>query len=177
MSSPTVGATEAPDRSLAHKAYGLSLLTKALIGGLQLSAGLALALVPSGRAIGFVEALARYELVEDPADPAALWVLHALTNLPVGSEGFYIVYLLLHGALNLGLCAALVARLGWSFPVAIVVLFGFIGYQVAEYFGGRGAMMLVLSLIDIVVIALVLREWRHFRWHNPLPARRGGTSA
>lgn len=170
-------ATEAPDLSLAHKAYGLSLLAKALIGGLQMAAGLALAAVPTESVIGFVRTLARYELVEDPGDPAALWVLRALTNLPVGAEGFYIVYLLLHGVLNLTLCAALVARLGWSFPVAIAVLVGFIAYQVVEYFGGQGTMMLVLSLVDLLVIVLVLREWRHFRRYRAWSGGQGGAAA
>ncbi len=178
MSSLTVARTEAtggghsdrvPDRSAAHALYLISLAAKGILGLTQLGSGLLLMLAPSGWITDLVHSLAKIELVEDPGDPIALWVMHALPQSLLVPGGFYSIYLLIHGLLNLALVLALIARLGWAFPVSILVLFGFVAYQTVEFALGADPMMLVLSLIDLVVIALVLREWRQWRKAAAIP--------
>lgn len=163
-----------PQSGLAHRTYILSLLFKGGIGAAQLAAGLGLALVPTARIKAFANWLARLQLVEDPTDPAALWLAHAMANLPQTVFNFYTIYLMLHGILNLALVAALVARLHWAYPAAILALIGFVIYQTYDFLTGQSAVMLVLSAIDIVVILLIWREWtaqtlRHHPTPEPTP--------
>ena len=146
-----------------HRAYLISLAFKCVIGAAQLVAGFGLALVPTDTIRAYVSALARLELVQDPDDRAALWVQHAMAFLPVGEVHFYTVYLLIHGVLNVGLVAALLARLRWAYPVSILVLIGFVAYQVHEIYLGKGWMLWLLTAIDLFVIWLIRREWRTAR--------------
>ncbi len=148
-----------PGSRLAHESYVFSLLFKGGLGLAQLAAGLGLWLVPTASIQAYVTSLARLELVQDPTDPAALWIQQAMSSLPVGAVNFYAVYLIIHGVLNLGLVLALVARLRWAYPVSILALAGFVLYQIYDFFMGKSAMMLVLSGFDIIVIWLIWREW------------------
>jgi Predicted membrane protein len=55
---------------------------------------------------------------------------------------------------------ALLAGVIWAYPAAIATLVGFILYQSAEWVHVGGIVLPVLTLIDVVVIYLTLREWR-----------------
>ena len=155
-----MGANNPPDRSVAHRLYWLSLAAKGLIGALQLVAGGLLVAMPGQAVSAIVTRLAALELVEDPADPAAHLVTSLISGADPGQGDFYSAYLLIHGLLNLGVVVALMARIGWAFPVSIAVLAGFVAYQLYKYSAGGGIMMLILSAVDVVVILLALREWR-----------------
>ena len=153
--------TNAPTSAvLLHRTYGFGLAFKGLLGLSQLAAGLALVLTPSGALAGMADALIRAELAEDPGDPLAQWAMHAMAATPLGEGSFYAVYLCIHGMLNLGLVLALVARLHWAFPASILALIGFVAYQGYKYSVSGGAMMIILSVIDIFVIWLIWREYR-----------------
>ncbi len=164
MSSPIGAVTEvisAPMRpaTVAHRLFVLSLLTKATLGLTQLVAGAALAVIPADRIEGVVGVLTRAELAEDPSDPLASLLMRALV-MPAPEWRFYTVYLLLHGAVNLGVAVALGFGHRAAHAVSIAVLASFVVYQVWKYLHGGGPMLLVLTAIDLAVIALTLLEAR-----------------
>jgi uncharacterized membrane protein len=166
MSSPTVAKTKDPSSIAkpggiwAHNSFLLSMFLKGSLGFSQLVGGLALILAPSGTFIALAHWLVRAELAEDPSDPFARWAEHFLSVTPMNEGAFYAVYLTLHGVLNLGLVLALLAKIQWAYPVSILSLVGFVAYQVYKYSISGSSMMLVLSAIDVVVIALIWREFR-----------------
>jgi len=157
----------------AHLSYLAGLLLKAGIGAAQLAGGIGLWLVPGGHIRAYVASLVHLELVDDPHDVLAQWVAHAVAVTPLDSGRFYMLYLGIHGLLNLGLVVALVAKRHWAYPAAIAALVLFVFYQLYEFSAGKGAMMLALSALDLVVIWLIWREWlvRQIAWAKPVEGR------
>ena len=145
---------------LAHLGFLMSMLAKGLLGLSQLLGGILLWLVPASNISKWVAGLARLELVEDPNDPMAQFVLRLATSTPITNENFYLIYLLIHGVLNLGLVLALVAGFKWAYPLSIAALVGFVLYQGYKITLGAGVVMIILSTIDIIVIWLIWREWQ-----------------
>ena len=155
------GPSDAVPRSgFLHKSYELSLLLKALLGLTQLVSALILYLTPNGGITDFVTWLTSQELSEDPVDGVALWLLQSARDLSISTIAFYVLYLLAHGVLNLGIVLSLWARLNWAYPVSIVVLLVFVAYQLYEYSVTGSPMMIVLSLFDLLIALLVWREYR-----------------
>jgi uncharacterized membrane protein len=144
----------------AHLGFVLSMLAKGGLGLSQILGGLLLWSIPAAQISHWVVGLARLELVDDPQDPLALIMLRFIQSTPITNESFYLVYLVIHGSLNLGLVLALVVGFKWAYPLSIIALISFVIYQLYKYLHGEGVMMLVLSVIDIVVIWLIWREWK-----------------
>jgi uncharacterized membrane protein len=51
----------------------------------------------------------------------------------------------------------------WAYPAAIVVFALFIAYQMYRYALGPSISMLVLSVLDVIVIALTWLEYRRLK--------------
>ena len=142
--------------------YRISLTAKGLLGLTQLLGGLALLFSPNGAAQKAVVWMARYELAEDPDDPLARAVADWAGKLTQATENFYTIYLLGHGALNLGVVLALLLRVRGAYHASLAVLIAFVGYQLVLFTRSPDPMILVLTAIDIAIIALVITE-RHQR--------------
>lgn len=143
-----------------HRSYEISLLLKGLLGLTQMASALILYLAPAGGITGFVTWLTSQELSEDPGDLVVLWLLQAAQGLSISTVNFYVLYLLAHGALNLGVVLLLWARLIWAYPLSIFVLLVFVAYQFYEYSVTGSPTMIVLSLFDLLIALLVWREYR-----------------
>ncbi|MGH8116037.1 MAG: DUF2127 domain-containing protein, partial [Rhodanobacteraceae bacterium] len=49
----------------------------------------------------------------------------------------------------------------WVFPLALVVLTGFTGYQLYRLSVRWSWLLAALTVIDVIVIALIGQEWRY----------------
>ena len=74
------------------------------------------------------------------------------------------MYFSAHGALHIGVVAALLYGAKWADIAAIGVLAAFVVYQVFEWFSVGGTMLLVLTAIDLAVIYLTVLEMRRKTW-------------
>lgn len=144
-------------------AYRLSLLAKGALGLTQSLGGLGLWLAPQGALARLIDWLTRNELAQDPTDLIVTRLRSWADHLSVQSEHFYALYLLGHGALNLGVVLALLLRIPGSYHVSMAVLAGFVCYQLYDFAIGHDPALLVLTAIDLVVIALVWLERRASR--------------
>ena len=63
-------------------------------------------------------------------------------------------------------------RILWGYPAAMVVLAGFVIYQMTEFFIGHSLGFLALSCLDTAMIVLVFREWNVLKLQRsqPVPA-------
>lgn len=48
----------------------------------------------------------------------------------------------------------------WAYPAAMVVLAGFVGYQLYEFVHAGAPFLLLLAVFDLVMIGLVWQEWK-----------------
>src|SRR5664279_2268915 len=86
--------------------------------------------------------------------------LHAIrsgaTRLEESSHQFVIFYLLVHGLLKLGIVAALLRGGGrWLFPVASLILTGFVAYMSWRLMVHWSGWLLGFALFDLLTLALV----------------------
>jgi uncharacterized membrane protein len=147
---------------LLHYLYLGAILIKGLDGALEAMAGLIISLTGPERFYGWLIRITAPELAGD--HPA----LHAIRNgaerLAQGSHQFVIFYLLVHGFLKLGVVVALLKGGGrWVFPVAALILAGFVAYMSWRLSIRWSGWLLSFALFDFFTLALVLNEWRNVR--------------
>jgi uncharacterized membrane protein len=136
---------------------------KAIDGLVELAAGIPLLVLRPGQ----VEAAARLatagELQEDPDDLLAHLIRHGVAALSADATIFAAAYLIVHGLVKLGIVAAIFRGSRRLYPWAIVALGGFVVWQGFEFFRHPGVGLALLTLFDVVIVALTVREWRHHR--------------
>jgi uncharacterized membrane protein len=141
----------------------ISVGFKGLDGCLELLGGIALFVVTPGLILRVVRVLTQDELTEDPRDLVANALRHAARHLTFATEHFMAIYLLVHGLVKVILVWALLARVLLAYPISMVIFTGFIVYQMYRYTFTHGAGLLIPSALDLVVIALILLEYRALR--------------
>jgi len=107
-----------------------------------------------------------HELSEDPKDLVANYLLNSTRHLSSGTKTFAAIYLLWHGAVKVGLVAALLSRKRWAYPAAMAAFFLFLVYQIYRYSHTAAPALLVLSIIDILIIILTWLEYQRLTKHH-----------
>lgn len=146
--------------SVLHLAFYAAIAIKGLDGLIETVAGLLIAAFGSGAVYRFALWLTAPELATHPANHVAHLVRHGAAKLATVHTGFIVTYLLIHGAIKLALAICLFIEQEWIFPVASVVLLGFVGYLSYRYVGNPSPWLLALALFDFFTLLLVLNEWR-----------------
>ncbi|HXS07785.1 MAG TPA: DUF2127 domain-containing protein [Rhizomicrobium sp.] len=142
-----------------HQAYLAAILIKGFDGALEALAGLIILITGPERLYEWVLRLTAPELTgRHPA-------LHALQRgaerLAEGPHQFAIFYLLVHGLLKLGIVMALLKGGGrLLFPIASLILAGFVVYMSWRLTIRWSDWLLGFALFDLLTLALVLNEWR-----------------
>lgn len=150
-------------RTLLDKTYQLGLFIKGFDGALELIGGMLLIIVPPTAISGLARFLTQREITEDPHDFVANHILAYGNALAHGQHLFASLFLLTHGAVKVALVIALLRQKFWAYPWALGVLTLFLVYQVYLLVTQASVGMWLLTILDIVVIALVWREWRRVR--------------
>lgn len=146
-----------------HRLFEAGVLLKGAHALIECLGGIALSVVSTSTIVRWVNALTQEELVEDPSDFIATHLRAAAQHLSVSARAFYALYLLGHGVIKLLLVVALIRNKAWAYPTSLVVLSAFIAYQLYRYAETRSPGLIVLSLFDVVVVALIWREWQLVR--------------
>ena len=152
-----------------HWLFEASLAIKGLLTGTEAAAGLGLVVVPNAMVARLVYWLTHYEIAEDPSDTLAAWTLRAIESFPIGTQHFYAMYLMMHGGLKLGIVLLLWRRVMWAYPAGMVVLAGFVAYQLYEFVHSGSPFLLLLAVFDLFMIGLIRQEYRALR---AAPARK-----
>lgn len=130
---------------------------------LETAGGILFLIVSPGKITQFVFAITRHELVQDPDDWFANSLRHAFGHFSSGEKLFGSVYLLAHGVIKILLVGCLLRERLWAFPLALIVLAGFIGYQVFRLSFAFSWGLVFLSVLDAVVVLLVVHEYRYLK--------------
>ncbi|OGJ15566.1 hypothetical protein A3K73_05255, partial [Candidatus Pacearchaeota archaeon RBG_13_36_9] len=107
--------------------------------------------------------LFRQELLEDPGDLIANYVLKLVSELSLGVQIFAALYLLIHGLIKVGLVAALWRRKLRAYPLSEVILILFMASQIYAYYFSHSLLMLALTILDAFVIVLIWLEYKSLR--------------
>lgn len=150
-----------------HQLFEFSVLLKGAHTAIECAGGIALAVTANAWIRRVVARATQNELLEDKQDFVANHLLHWAEGFSIHSQHFYAWYLLSHGAVKLGLVVGLLLRKLWAYPTAIVVLGLFIVYQLYRYSHTQGVGLLLLTALDMIVVALTWHEYGLMRRHLP----------
>lgn len=90
----------------------------------------------------------------------AAWTQRAVEQFPFSTQHSYGWYLLFHGGLKLTMVIMLWARVLWAYPAAMVVLSGFVVYQLGEFVHTGSPILLLLAFFDFFMIILIGHEYK-----------------
>jgi uncharacterized membrane protein len=151
------------DEGNIHLAFEVSLVLKGVFAVAEIVAGIGVYFVTQQFVFKIVERITREELLEDPRDWVATHLFQAAQHLSVSGRHFAAFYLLSHGIIKLWLIVGLLrAKLSY-YPVAIAIFGLFITYQVYRFNLTHSIWLVLITAIDLFVIALTWHEYRYLR--------------
>ncbi len=148
---------------ILHYLFITSIIFKIIDGILEFIGGVALLFIKSDQIVNLVRIIFQHELVQDPTDLLANFLILASRHLTSGSLSFASVYLIIHGIIKIALVTALLLKKSWAYPVAGIVLSIFVIYQFIRFFNTHSLVLLFLTMIDIVIIILLRSEYRRVK--------------
>jgi uncharacterized membrane protein len=158
-----VGPRRLLDEQKIHLVFELSLWLKGAFALSEVIAGVAAYFISQQFLLSMVLWVTKEEFAEDPQDIIANSLLHAVQNFSVSTQKFVALYLLGHGVIKLWLIIGLLRRRLWYYPVAMVVFASFIAYQLYRYTFSHSVWLLLITVLDIIVVALTWHEYRFMR--------------
>jgi uncharacterized membrane protein len=147
-------------KKIIDNTFEIVILIKSLFGFFEVLAGIVLAISGGLIVNNLIIALTQQEIMDDPNDFFANYLINMANNFSADSHTFAIVYLIFHGLVNIFLAIALLKNKIWAYPWAMAGFGLFTVYQVFRYFHTHSILLLFLILFDILIIAVILLEYR-----------------
>ena len=146
------------------KLFRIAVTLKGLDGGIQVIGAIVLAVIPPAVIGGWAHAIVTRDLLGDQNGTLATHLSKAAADFTGGdTRTFAILYLLLHGLLKLALVIAMLRKIMPAYPIAAVVLAGFVVYELWRAVHTHSIALPFFAALDVVIIVLVLREYRQLR--------------
>ena len=155
---------EKEERGL-HDLFELGIVLKGIDGTLELAAGVLLWFLTPAALNGFVGGLFRGELAEDPKDWLAHVLLHTTRSLTAGLGAYVGTLLVAHGLVKMFLVAGLWRGKLWAYPAAIAAFAAFVAYELYQLNLSYSLFLWIVTIVDVLVIALIAHEYMHVRRH------------
>ncbi len=142
------------------RTFKISIGLKGIDGALEIIGGIILLFVAPATLQQWARTLTAHELAQDPHDFIARHLLHSASQLSHSTTLFGAIYLLSHGLAKVVLVIAVLRNQLWAYPWIIGLLGVFIAYQVYRLTYRVTIGLTLLTLFDIFVVWLTLREYR-----------------
>ena len=146
-----------------RRAFEVSLVLKGIFAVLEIIGGVLAYFVSQQFLLNLILVFTKQELLEDPHDVVARYLIQFAQNLSVSSQLFTSFYLLSHGILKVFLIAGLLRRELSYYPAAIFIFTLFILYQLYRFSFTHSIWLLLITLLDAVVIWLTWHEYKFVR--------------
>lgn len=148
--------------------FRVALLAKGLDGAVELAAALVLLVLSQAELPRLVGDVVTRDLLGPPDGALARHFVAGTAEFASGNRTFVVVYLALHAVVKLALVVALLRRWRAAYPVAVVVLALFVGYEVYRAIVTGSVVLPFLAALDLAVLVLVWREYRSLT-RSPAP--------
>lgn len=143
--------------------FHIGLALKGLNAALELIGGALVLILPQSTFQHVVDTLNRYQLSEGSLKTAVSHFQEAVHHFSGSTKLFGAAYLLSHGIVKLVLVIALFKDRLWAYPWMIVVLVGFIVYQLYLMTNHLSIGLIVLTIFDALILVLTWLEYRKHR--------------
>lgn len=141
----------------------VGVLLKGVDGLIEFLVGIPLLFLTPAQVSGLAASVTAGELSEDPNDFWANLILREAHRFDHASLAIGGVYLLVHGAVKLGIVIALLLGSRRVYPWAVAALGILTVVQIVDLVIRFSVGVLLLCLLDVLIIALTVREWREGR--------------
>jgi uncharacterized membrane protein len=142
-----------------HQLFIASVILKGLHALIELVGGIALYLFSTNKIAGWL-----WE-----AGQSNDWIERFANSFSTREHHFYAFYLVSHGIVNGLIVVGLLLRKLWAYHATFVVLTLFIAYQAYRYSYTHDIGLIVITIIDLIVMALAWNEYRLFKRHLSSP--------
>lgn len=161
------------NHKLLDRVFDASIILKGINGALELLGGVALFFVSADQIRHLLSWVSAHALVAHPHSAMAKWIEHLADRVGADATVFAAWYLILHGVIKAVLVWALLRQKLWAYPWMLVALGLFIAYQCYELVVHFSWWMLALTIFDVFIVVLTLREWQLHRQRIPARAAAG----
>jgi len=144
--------------TLLHDGFLAGMFVKGIDGVLEIIGGFLLMMVNTSRLDKMAQFFTQHELSLDKQDVISNSMIKLSHGFTISTQHFGIYYLLSHGVMKLFLVFMLLEKKLWAYPVAVVFLALFIGYQLYRFSFTHSLWLLGFTCFDSLMIALVWSE-------------------
>lgn len=148
--------------------FRIAMVVKGIDGAVELIGGILLLLVSQTEVQKVIAAVVTHDLFGPSDGSLSRHFVAGTAEFASGDRTFAVLYLLLHGAIKVALVIALLRHWLPAYPVAVVVLGAFVIYEIYRSTQTGSVLLPLLAVLDILVIALVIREYRALRQERHL---------
>lgn len=146
--------------AVLHESFRVSIMLKGLHAVVETIGGIVLLKVSPQTLNRLVMSVLTQDFSQDPNDFVMTQLHRAFERLADGGAHFASWYLLSHGGVKLCLVLALLWNRLWAYPMMMVMLAAFIGYQTYRFALTHSPVMAALTVFDVAVIALTWIEYQ-----------------
>ncbi|HEX3431525.1 MAG TPA: DUF2127 domain-containing protein [Rhizomicrobium sp.] len=141
-------------------AFVAAVAVKGIDGLVETFVGIVVAILGTQGIYDLVIQFTAPELDVHPQSKAVHLLRHGASTFAHASSRFVVIWLVVHGIVKLALAIELLRGKVWIFPVAAMILSGFVVYMAYKLVGHFSPWLLAFALFDAVTVALILNEWR-----------------
>ncbi len=151
------------NEKILHALYLIGIVIKSMDGILELLGGFILFAIKSDSMVKIVQTIFRHELIQDPTDILANYLIKASHTVSFSTLSFAAVYLMIHGFIKIGLVTGLWFKKLWAYPLAEIALAIFVIYQLIRFSRTHSLILILLTVLDIVILLLVNIEYKRVK--------------
>lgn len=149
--------------SILDKVFEGGIILKGISGTLEFIGGALLFFVSPASIHNFIVFITQKELLTDPHDMVANLLLTSTQHLG-GSRAFLVIYLWIHATIKLIAVIGILKNQLWAYPFSLISLGALMLYQVYSIvFVSVSIGMILLTIFDIFILWLILREYKIVR--------------
>lgn len=150
--------------TLLDKIFEGGIVIKGITGLLEFIGGLLLFFVSPAQIHQFIALITQREMIEDPHDRVANFLLDITSSISSGSRTFLIVYLWIHAAIKLIAVIGILKNQRWAYPFSLTTLGLLMLYQLYSIFFVQPTIgMIFLTIFDVFILWLIWREYGKVR--------------
>lgn len=157
---PSTDHAASRSRKALHGTFQLSILLKGLFALFESITGATLYFVPRRMLNRIAVTIGTLDLSQNRHDFINVHLRHLLAGVTGTGRHFAAAYLISHGVVKIVLVVELLRNRLWAYPLMIVVIGVFVGYQCYRFSLTHSPAMAALTVFDLGVIALTALEYR-----------------
>ena len=150
-------------QKISHSLFHVGIITKALISVVEIISGCAFVFLSYDKLYSIIFMFFGGELTENPRDFVWEIIAKGFHDFSTTPQSVWAFILLSHGIIKIFLLAGLWNNKQWAYPASIIAFTLFIIYQFYQLFFTPSIILWLITIIDIIVLLLIISEYRHRR--------------